>query len=377
MNSIERVENVLKGNTVDRVPLGFYLVDCDTIEKVIGRQTYVRNNIARQIAFWEGRRDEVAESYKKDTVDFFRKVELCDIITAKEAAVLPPKDYEPPKVRKIADDKYEDEEGRIFKISKLSNEFVCVEDPVAKRQEYSIEDFPPDPEIKPLDESIFEAFDFMSEQMSGDRFILGPGSLGAMVLLGGMEKGLMEYVMRPELVRAITKHNLSINNAHTKQMIRKGQRGVLFEQDYGTTRASLMSPEMFREFCFPAMKSRTETIKSFGQHVFSHSCGYTWELLDMFIEAGIECYQSLQTDAGMDIAKLHERFGNKIVFWGGIAVETLLTGSMDDVRANVREAVSKAKLANAIIGPSHSIAYGTPYDNFMAMLDEFNKCASY
>jgi len=28
-----------------------------------------------------------------------------------------------------------------------------------------------------------------------------------------------------------------------------------------------------------------------------------------------------------------------------------------------------------IFGPSHSIAFGTKYDNFMAMLDEFEKHA--
>jgi hypothetical protein len=45
-----------------------------------------------------------------------------------------------------------------------------------------------------------------------------------------------------------------------------------------------------------------------------------------------------------------------------------------DVRRNVRQAVDIAKRRKGIIlGPSHSIAYGIPYENFMAMLDEFQK----
>lgn len=66
MNSKERVKATIERKAVDKIPLGFYLVDHDTIAKVIGRPTYVRNNPAKQIAFWEGRRDEVVESMKED-----------------------------------------------------------------------------------------------------------------------------------------------------------------------------------------------------------------------------------------------------------------------------------------------------------------------
>ena len=74
MNGKERVIAAIEKKEVDRIPLGFYAVDYDTIEKVLGRKTYVRNKIEIQIALWEGRRDEVAESLKKDTVDFYNKI---------------------------------------------------------------------------------------------------------------------------------------------------------------------------------------------------------------------------------------------------------------------------------------------------------------
>ncbi len=376
MNSIERVKATLAFQQPDRVPLGFYLVDCDTISKVIGRKTYVRNNIARQIALWEGRRDEVAESLKKDTVDFYKKVDLCDILTNKEASFLPPKDYQPPKVRKVNDQIWEDADGRVFKVSELSNEFICVEDPTTKDKVYTIKDFPLDEEIKPQDESIFEATDYLAQHLGKDRFILGYCYSGAMALLGGMEQGLLEYIENPEVVRAAIQHSVRVFDAWDKQMVRPGQHGVLAEQDYGTTRASILSPAMFRDFCFPALKARIRSIKRFTPHVFYHSCGNTWELIDMFIDSGIDVYQSLQTGAGMDLDKLKDRFDNRILFWGGIAVETLVKGTPQEVRQNVRQAAQTAKHRKGIIlGPSHSIAYGTPYENFMAMLDEFQKQA--
>ena len=97
-------------------------------------------------------------------------------------------------------------------------------------------------------------------------------------------------------------------------------------------------------------------------------------LMEMFIEAGIDCYQSLQTTAGMEIGKLKKMFGNRLCFWGGVSMEKLITGTQDEVRADVRNALERgAPGGGFILGPSHSIAYGTKYDNFMAMLDEFVK----
>lgn len=97
-------------------------------------------------------------------------------------------------------------------------------------------------------------------------------------------------------------------------------------------------------------------------------------LMDMFIEGGIDYYQSLQTTAGMDIDVLKEKFGDHLTFWGGIPLENLIDGTPEDVRPDVREAMRKgAPGGGFILGPSHSIAYGTQYDNFMALLDEFVK----
>jgi uroporphyrinogen decarboxylase len=134
---------------------------------------------------------------------------------------------------------------------------------------------------------------------------------------------------------------------------------------------------MFREFCFPLIKARCRNVRQYIDYIFLHSCGNTCQLIDMFIDAGINCLQSLQADAGMDIGRLQEKYDGRMIFWGGIAVEILLAGSTADVRKNVKQACQKAKKGGIILGPSHSIAYGVSYDNFMAMLDEFEKNCRY
>ena len=98
----------------------------------------------------------------------------------------------------------------------------------------------------------------------------------------------------------------------------------------------------------------------------------------MFVEIGYDAYQSIQPTAGMDICKVKESHGHDIALWGGVHVEHLVGGTAQEVREDVRRAMYCAKPGGRfILGSSHSIAVGTRYDNYMAMLDEYNKLCDY
>jgi uroporphyrinogen-III decarboxylase len=82
----------------------------------------------------------------------------------------------------------------------------------------------------------------------------------------------------------------------------------------------------------------------------------------------------------MEIGSLKRDFGQQLCFWGGIALDHLILGTPEDVRRNVRESLERgarrrdsASGAGFILGPSHSIAKGTKYENFLALLDEFDR----
>ena len=397
MNSKERVRSVIDRKPVDKVPLGFYVVDCDIIEKVIGRKTYVRDKIGSQLAFWEGRRDEVVDSYKEDTVDFYKKIDCADLITFKEAPMVPPKGYKPNPPRKIGDNLWKDREGRVYKASVISNELVCVEDPTLKPPEaFSTHMFPvPDESDIPVpDPSIFEACDYIIEQLGKDRYIAGTsGGFTAMTLLGGQETGLMLYALKPDVVQAANSSQMIRQNKLDRLYIRPGQDGVLLEQDMAGTNGPLVSPAAFKTLCFPYLRDRVTHIKRCGKQVLLHNCGDNRLLMGMMVDAGIQVFQSLQTNAGMELNFLLDAYGRSMVFWGGISVEYLISGTVEEVKKDVREALDKAKRVGnreanregergengrktgVILGPSHSIAYGTRYDNFMAMLDEYQKNA--
>ena len=81
----------------------------------------------------------------------------------------------------------------------------------------------------------------------------------------------------------------------------------------------------------------------------------------------------------MDIQQLRGDVGGKLALWGGVRVENLIGGSVEEVRDDVRRAfrvaleTPDAGPGGFIVGTSHSVAVGTQYDNFMAMLDEYQQ----
>lgn len=374
MNGRERVRATLDHQKTDYTPLGFYAVDYEIISKVIGRRSLVRDKIAGKVMLWQGRRDELAASYKADVVDFYKKIDVADIILPKEASLLPPKDYDPGELpRQIEPNRWQDKAGRVFQAVPEVNEIQCVYDPTPPR-EYTAEEFEGPADVQRPDESCFEAIDYLIVALGQERYVCSKVDITALTLLGGTEQGLMMYALQPDVVHAANRRSVAQQNAMDEYHIRPGSAGVFVEDDMAGTNGPLVGPAMFRQMCLPYLGQRIAHIKQFTQRVGLHNCGNNIPLMEMFIEAGIDYYQSLQTTAGMEVGRLKRDFGDRMVFWGGVALETLIRGTPADVREAVRTAMQRgAPGGGFILGPSHSIAKGTKYENFMAMIDEYVK----
>lgn len=376
MNSKERVRRVLAHEPVDRVPIGFFAIDFDTVARILGHETYLRAKAKTQIAFWEGRRDEVVQSWIEDTIALYRKLDFIDIINvgAMASSVAPPKDYEPEPVRQVDATTWAADDGRVWKYSEITADLTLVARP---EPSYTLDDFPLDVEPETPDPSMFEAVDAIIAALGDDHYILGPsGGEAGMVMLGGMEHGLLMYALQPDLVRRAIAHNTLVAHQRAAFFIRPGTDGVLWGTDFAATKGPFISPRMFREFCLSSIKERVQAVKARGLGVLKHACGNNWKLLDMFVEAGYDAYQSIQASASMDLGEVKARYGDHLALWGGARVENLVSGTPADVRADVVRAMQTgAPGGGYIFGTTHSVAVGTKYENFMAMVDAYHAWA--
>lgn len=390
MNSKERVKAVLRGDIPDKVPWGEWAVDFDTVGRVIGRETYYRAKARSMLAFWDGRRDEVVQSWKEDGIEFFRKMNCFDIINvaAMASSVAPPKDFEFEKPKKIDDTTFEFRDGTVYKLSMVTADLTKVYDPNVGKKQYTPADFDDDPVVEPPDESCFEVVDAFTEEFSGDRFLMGPSGSEVGILLlggtfeeggGGFAHGLMQYIDNPETVKAAIRYEVVKNNMLDRYYVRPCQDAVGWGQDFSSTRGPFISPSMFREFVLPGIKSRVRNIhERFGIPVMKHACGNNNAIIDMFAEAEYDAYQSIQRTAGMDLAAIKRDYGGNFAAWGGISVEHLVSGTPDDIKREVIDAMNRFKLGGRyIFGSTHSICVGAKYDNFMTMVEEFEKRRRY
>jgi uroporphyrinogen decarboxylase len=106
-----------------------------------------------------------------------------------------------------------------------------------------------------------------------------------------------------------------------------------------------------------------------GGYLIKHTDGNTWKILPMMIEAGIDGWQGIQPSIGMDLGLLHERFGDRLCFFGGVDCATLVAGTPEDVTREARYAIERAGLdGGLVLVSSNTLMVGVRFENYLAML---------
>ena len=150
--------------------------------------------------------------------------------------------------------------------------------------------------------------------------------------------------------------------------------------DFGTQRAPFCSLETFTDLYAPYYRRLNDWVHAHTPwKTFKHSCGAVAPLLDAMIAAGFDILNPVQTTAaGMAAAGLKERYGDRLVFWGGgiDTQKTLPFGTPEDVRREVLERCALfAPGGGFVFNTVHNIQARTPVANIAALfaaLREFN-----
>lgn len=144
--------------------------------------------------------------------------------------------------------------------------------------------------------------------------------------------------------------------------------------DFGTQNGPFINPNTYREFYKPHHKRINDWVhENTSWKTLFHSCGSVTAFLDDFVEAGVDILNPVQCSAtGMDPQSLKQRWGDKLVFWGGIVdtQHTLPFGKADEVRAQVRDRMRiLGKDGGLVAAAIHNIQPNTPVANILAMFE--------
>ena len=138
------------------------------------------------------------------------------------------------------------------------------------------------------------------------------------------------------------------------------------------------SPQTYKELYLPFSKNLNDWIHTNTKwKTMKHCCGACEPLIDGFIEAGFDILNPVQTSAkGMDPQHLVDKFGGKIVFWGG-GVDTqqiLPFGTPDEVRRQITRRVRIfSQKGGFVFNTIHNIQCNTPIENVLAMFEALGR----
>jgi uroporphyrinogen decarboxylase len=193
---------------------------------------------------------------------------------------------------------------------------------------------------------------------------------------------LMRAAEDPEAMAAENVRKCDEAIAHVGRLIDLlGDRVDIIDMngDLGAQKAPMIGPRLYQQVCQPFVKRVVDFVhRNSDWKVFMHSCGAICPLLPHLVETGIDAINPVQVSAqGMDPQVLKQRFGGKLVFWGGgcDTQRVLGTATTDEVRANVRHLTGiLGEDGGFVFTAVHNIMGDVPPQNIVAMYDEAYAC---
>jgi hypothetical protein len=194
----------------------------------------------------------------------------------------------------------------------------------------------------------------------------------------GVEEWYISTLIREDFIKEIydRQTDIAIENLRLLSEVIGNKIDVVFTcgTDFGTQNSTFCSTETYDRVWLPYYKKLNDWIhQNTTWKTFKHSCGAVEPLMSHFIESGFDIINPVQINAsGMDPRKLKEKYGDKLVFWGG-GVDTqgaFAFGTPAQVREQVK---SQCDILNNnggfVFNTVHNIQANVPFENVVAMLE--------
>ena len=145
-----------------------------------------------------------------------------------------------------------------------------------------------------------------------------PGIFEQLHYLMGMEGCMISFYTEPEAMHELIDYITDWKIEYAKLQCRYFHPDALFHHDdWGSQLSTFLSPEMFREFIYPAFKRLYDCYRENGvELIVHHSDSYAATLVPYMIDMGIDIWQGCLTTN--NVPELIKKYGGKISFMGNI-----------------------------------------------------------
>ena len=178
---------------------------------------------------------------------------------------------------------------------------------------------------------------------------------------------LMDY---PDQVKAFFQRFADWSVDVARRSVAAGADVVMIYDDYGTTGRTQISPKMWREFTLSHLRRIIAAIHEAGAVAMLHSCGYVMPLLPDLVDAELDILQSFQPKAGNDLEQAVAEYGDKLTFATGIDIQRGELMTAEELREDIIEQYKIGKRKNRfILGMTHNLQYTMPAENYRVLFE--------
>jgi len=193
----------------------------------------------------------------------------------------------------------------------------------------------------------------------------------------GMDRFLLNVALDPDFAAALLRRIAVVCERlmdHVLDAVGDRIDIIKIGDDLGTQQSLLMSPATYRSILKPVHAESIQAIRRrTDAKVFFHTDGDVFPLLDDLVEIGVDILNPIQTSAGQmaDLGRLKRRYGDALVFCGGIDTQRILPhASPSEVAAEVRRVVEALGPGGGyLLGAVHTVMDDVPAANVLAMVD--------
>ncbi|GHU64892.1 hypothetical protein FACS189447_02770 [Spirochaetia bacterium] len=167
----------------------------------------------------------------------------------------------------------------------------------------------------------------------------------------------------PDAFGALTDRYASWIQQYFNALAKSEAPVVMIHDDIVWTQGAFIHPDWYRRYVFPNYLKYFAPLKEAGKIIMYTSDGTYTQFIDDIVATGVN---SLVMEPTTDMAYIAEKFGKKVGFVGNADTRILLSGSKEDIRAEVKRCMDIGKkYPGFFMAVGNHIPPNTPIDHVL------------
>jgi uroporphyrinogen decarboxylase len=197
--------------------------------------------------------------------------------------------------------------------------------------------------------------------------------------LMGDEITLMAMAEEPEWIQDVSRTftDVLLRNFDAQMATGIQPDGLWIYGDMAFKTATMCSPAMYRELIWPDHKRLVDWAHAHRMKFIYHTDGDVNGVLDLYLEAGFDCIQPLESKAGMDVRRLAPKYGDRLSFFGNMDVMKMMTNDRAIIEEEVTTKLAAGMAKQGYLYHSdHSVPPQVSWDTYqfiIALLDKYGQ----